>query len=305
MNPQLVGSEMFGPVWIKVYPDEEMADTCDLTLEELGLYNRLRWYALHKGGFTENIDELWPKLRNFVRIHRQKFDRLWPHVREKFKLCSGFYTVERDEERISQSRLKLAKSREDGRLAAEKRWGATRIQAINDDSVTMGDPSSDPMLTDQTDYIDKREVPPPPPNPRSPEVVVVVDSPLAENKRDSVEHTGLTEPEYQQFLEHAQTVQNSTRRGVSAPSRKLCQKIREKFPELGVPQILERLVLFEGQTSAGLWDTLSREQLEAEARKRTRDLLDVFRPAATPKKPSYAEQQEAKAREFLRRQASG
>lgn len=56
--------------------------------------------------------------------------------------------------------------------------------------------------------------------------------------------------------------------GMSMPSRRLAARVRGKFPTIPIENVIPLLVRFDGQQSAGLWDSKSEEDFQAEAHKK-------------------------------------
>lgn len=273
-------------LWMKSIPDEEFADLMDLSNEAAGIYTKLRFYALRNGGLPENLEEVWPKVRNFLRMNRQKFDRLWPEVRAKFQLSDGLFFVARDDERLSSSREKVIKSREYGKLGAEQRWKRNTSSISHDTNIPMATPSATPMLTDQTDQtrLDRpegtegltmcREIPPPP---SSAEVEVfssTLSTPLSSPP-------SVTDSEVQALEQHCRNL------NLPPPGRKLCQRLKQKFHPVPVAEFLKQLPRFENQNSPGLWaDPALTPRILAEEAERQKNPPPLKKPVkAQPKDP--------------------
>lgn len=95
----------------------------------------------------------------------------------------------------------------------------------------------------------------------------------------------LTEDEYQEFVIHCASVRSPDGvQGLGVPSKKLCQRLREKFNGKPVAEIVQNLPRFNGQKSAGLWDKMTVQYLQLE-------VLSQSLQRDQPKKKSAREEQ--------------
>ncbi len=253
------------PLWFKVFADEEVSTVMDMTHEECGLFTKLRWYAVTRGSFSGDADEMWPQAKNFCGISRFKFRKLLPRVLKYFTQTDDGFCFGRDEERVSESRSNIAKARKSGQIGAQARWGSRT------------EPPRQPTpISDATAYADQptsrsREdigvEPPPPTDTRElgdPTEVVGGGGPT--QTTENTEQDG-----YQEFAAHCKD------KGLPAGTRKLWSRIKTKFPGSPTADILKNLPKFDEQYSPGLWDNHSQQALFNESQ---RKLQPEKKPAA-------------------------
>ena len=136
-------------LWYKYLPDEEVRILMDLTNDQRGLFTSLRLYAITHGGLPEDSQALWMKAKNFCAISRFKFFKLWPVLREYFVKIDEKLAFEHDERKVDESRSRVAKYRDYGKLGAQRRWESQPQTEQRAPIVTMAKPSAEPMATDQ------------------------------------------------------------------------------------------------------------------------------------------------------------
>jgi hypothetical protein len=281
--------------WMRVFPADEVFEFQGSTVEEIGLVMRLRWYAAAHNGIPNTEDAL-NRIAKGIGLTRGKFRKLWQFVSEKFTEIDGFLFYGPDQEKRLEADEDRRKSQESGRKGAEIRWANSdrRLRSVpktdvaplsENDSYHLHHQTPSEVLSTSGGYTT------PPTNARE---VGRVDSPPATKQP-------LTDEEYQAFVVHCAEVRSPDgEQGVSLPSRKLCSRIRAKFPGKSVPEIVKVLPKYNGQHSPGMWDEITPERLELET------LNQSIRRDA-PRKPTERElqyeRQMAWAREETRKQA--
>lgn len=83
------------------YPSDFVEGTIDLTLEEIGGYMKVLCAQHSKGKLSEH---------KIKKILGEKFDKIWPEIKDKFKFSNGLYYNERLEQE-KKKRSKYVESR--------------------------------------------------------------------------------------------------------------------------------------------------------------------------------------------------
>jgi hypothetical protein len=256
-------------------PAQELAGTeMVLTGDEYALLQRLRDFSFVNGGIPAN--ELFIKnLAKTFHVSAYKFKRIWPVLENFFeKTSEGIFVYPEDEAKRVQRLVLIAKRKIAGHKGAETRWGKTLDPTPSNDDLSIakaifsnGKSMATTMVPDVllvvggggTTTSEPSVEPPPPPTPSS------EPTSLTQN---------LPEPAYQAIC------QKTIDLGMAIPSRKLAQKIWEKFPGRPIDAVVQSLVRWEGQLHAGLWGEKTLQDFE----------LECFRQANGGRKPSASDQ---------------
>lgn len=258
------------PLWFKTFPDEEFSTIVKMSNDERGLFTSLRWYALTSGGFSTDLEECWKEARNFCGISRFKFRKLFHSVVKYFTEVEGVFCFERDEERVSESRLNVAKARRSAQLAAQARWDAMK-QKVPDPVPISDAPAYANQPTNQSSGVDIVGEPPPPTNIRElGELAEAVGGGGPTQTAENTETEG-----YQEFISHCK------HKGLSPGTRVLWDRIRAKFPGSSTEHVLENLPKFDDQYSPGMWDHHSQQALFEESRRIKPDRKPAARKSKT------------------------
>jgi hypothetical protein len=261
--------------WIQRYPSEELAGAqLALTCEEAGALQRFRDFSFYNGGIPANEKFLLSLARSF-QLSRYKFRKIWPVLENFFEITDAVFHFPADEEKRSQRLVLLAKRQISGKKGAESRWGKVldgcsqsgdiviANQMANAIPFAMAEP--EPELEPDTSTGE----PPPPPTPSA----SMAGGGGAPNPTNALTQN-LPEPVYRAIC------QKTIDLGMAIPSRKLAQKIWEKFPGRPIDAVVQSLVRWEGQLHAGLWGEKTLQDFE----------LECFRQANGGRKPSASDQ---------------
>jgi len=265
---------------MRVFPADEVFEFQGSTVEEIGLVMRLRWYAAAHNGIPNTEDAL-NRIAKGIGLTRGKFRKLWQFVSGKFTEIDGFLFYGPDHERRLEVDEDRRKSQESGRKGAEIRWGNSdrRLRSVPKSDVAPLSENDSHHLHHQNPVVEKTTSggePPPPPTPSKVEEEVPAPQTQSQN---------LTNEEYQEFVVHCASVRSPNgEQGLGVPGRKLCQRLRAKFPSMTVAEIVKVLPKFDGQKSAGMWDQMTAEHLQLQALNQ-----NIKRDA--PRKPSASEEQ--------------
>ena len=297
------------------YAKDYITDDCR-ALDPLarGLYRDLLDHSWINYGFPADEDFIRDLFKNALGVSKYKFKKIWPQLKNFFTEIEGRYYHEKQEELRRKEDQFRAKQKKNGQKGNIVRWSRQRDLRLEPEQESYpqtiptatvwgspNDPLPPPLPSPGNTETNVTPPPPPPPDSRQEgeEASPVSSNPPPRNGEPGIKpeestprDTGppdkaLTADEYRQFCEHCATVQGLDHsRGVSIPSRDLCRRIKKKFQGLPVPEILRRLPKFQNQNSPGLWDSISRENLELEA---LRQQTDRENPVVVPPKPTQAE----------------
>jgi uncharacterized protein YdaU (DUF1376 family) len=238
-------------------------------------------------------------------ISKHMFRKIWPSVKNFFEERDGrLYNARLERERENDESFR-AKRRESSKLANIARWGKQADSEfsgaeISYESSSVTDTGRTPIsslafppafppssVTSSSDKDSRVVNPPPPPNPHG----GGGGGNSLEKLSQATEPKTLTDGEYRMFVEHCQTLTDGERKGIDAPTRVLAQRLRDKFPDLPASEAVKRFVFFAGQVSPGLWDSKTREEIEAQWEK---DKQEPF------KKPTKTEECWSRVQERLK-----
>ena len=173
-------------------------------------------------------------------------------------------------------------SRLDRSIATIRRWTKELLRAgvlgmkrrARDTAIyTLGGPNMTAHFERSDERSDERSYPynepyninniPPPPTP-SPTASAAAGPPPSGDASPGPAPTalGLTNTEFRLIQKRCLDL------GMSLPSRRLAARVRGKFPTIPIENVIPLLVRFDGQQSAGLWDSKSEEEFQAEVHKK-------------------------------------
>ncbi len=264
---------------MRSFPGDEIADFRANTCEEIGFIMQLRWFAWRNDGIPTDENFLF-RLGKQLGLTRNRFKKLYESVQNHFVFVQDRIRYRQDEPRRIETEEQTAKLQESGRKGAEIRWANNerRLRFVPKADVAPLENSDGYHLHlhSPVEAINGGEPPPPPPTPSKVEEEV----PAPQN-----ESQNLTNEEYQAFVVHCAEVRSPDgQQGLGVPGRKLCQRLRAKFPRMTVAEIIKILPKFDGQTSPGMWDKMTAEHLQLQALNQT-----IRRDA--PRKPTASEEQ--------------
>jgi hypothetical protein len=240
--------------WIQRYPSEELAGAqLALTCEEAGALQRFRDFSFYNGGIPANEKFLLSLARSF-QLSRYKFRKIWPVLENFFEITDAVFYFPADEEKRSQRLVVLAKRQISGKKGAESRWGKVLDGCSQSGDIVIANQMANaiPFAMAEPEVEPETELgEPPPPTPSSTEQVAGGGG----VKRE------LSDVEYVAIAKRSNDLQ------MAAPTRRLAAKVLRTFGELPVQEVLELLVRWPGQTSAGLWGSKSLQEFKQEARR--------------------------------------
>lgn len=176
-------------------------------------------------------------------------------------------------------------SRLDRSIATIRRWTKELLRAgvlgmkrrARDTAIyTLGGPNMTAHFERSDERSDERSYPynepyninniPPPPTP-SPNAAAAAASPSCAKGEGGDEPApatglGLSNSEFKLIQRRCLEL------GMSMPSRRLAARVRGKFPTLSIENVIPLLVRFDGQNSAGLWDSKAEDDFRAEQQKK-------------------------------------
>lgn len=282
-------------LYLKIFPDEEMCDLLNLSNDERGLYQTLRWYSLKNSGLPVEIEKIWEEVRYCAGVSRYKFFKLIRNVLErKFRNFDGRFFVWSDEEKVEESRDKVSKFRTIGKLGAERRWKKQSQPESDTNVVTMATPSDTPLApsylpSQSLSYLQDGEPAAAPEltdnarEDQEQQQVPIADSMATPSATDSVATPSVpvSDAEHERFCKHCKD------NGITTSDRATSQRLKDRFPLL-FPELPK---LSDDQRTPGLWLNAEPERVVREA---NRQRAEALNPSKKPNVKEQAEQEKFK-----------
>lgn len=279
--------------WYQRFPKDEFGgEQSLLTCEEYGFFTRLRDFCWENDGllFDEKILSRFAKAQ---KLSPYKFKKVWQVVEKFFENIDGKLRYLDDETKRLRLVERTTKCKISGIKGAESRWKRQMPLELGEEKFTDGDRHSEKVAV----AMSQDGYPDPHPDPETPYELSVGPPPPptpSENGGGGGEpphtetQTLIPETDIRLIAARAESL------GLQAPSRGLAVQIRQRFPVLDIDQLLQVLVLVPGQKSAGLWVSISADDLVKEARRQS---LTV----PVERKPSKLEENLSDLRQTLER----
>ena len=276
--------------WYPRYPKDELTGPgALLSNEELGFFTRLRDFSWINGGIP--IDEdCMQEVAEFCKISRYKFVKIFAKLERFFEIRDGNYFYAEDELKRKKDVEQIAKRRWVGKIAAHARWAAKVSVIKKQTPAAMPDAMHEACIMhpipDPKKYLEQEGTPQFPPQPETKKQAEGGGIPPCVVDATTYKQTALPLQSAQQTQEVCsqrdieQIRQKAISLGLSAPSKKLCQRIREKFLSEPIEAVLGFLVRWEEQNTVGLWNAKTAEDFRLEAARQQ---------AGVPRKPSQQE----------------
>lgn len=256
--------------WVPRYALEELGgDLLGLNCECFGFVQRLRDLAWANFGLPTSEEKLMEIGLSF-RFSRYKFKKYWNDLKNFFTEKDGRLYFTRDLEHREAALEKSSKLQESGKLGAEIRkqrngYHRPSVPKVGHGQAILFDgnqqPHPDPdfynPIEEVTSTATTTEYP------QTPMAAEAEVSPpvLVNNGNGNAVTRSLSDEDYQIFIRHCETTQ------LQIPSRTLCQRIRDKFPDLECFEIMAFLPRLSNQQSPALWAALTAEQLMLESQR--------------------------------------